>query len=84
MEECVMNSMDLKWCVHDMLCMMQRTLKLFKTLINLFSFFFEKFTFIENTKWKVRQLPFHLVVMLGKIIIQGKIQLHFYHSTKTT
>jgi hypothetical protein len=45
---------------------------------------FEKFTFIENTKWKVRQLPFHVVVMLGKIIIQGKIQLQLYHSTKPT
>jgi hypothetical protein len=62
---------------------MQRTFKLVKTLIN-FSFnFFEKFRFTENTKWKVRQLSFHLVVMLGKIIIQWKIQLHFYHSTKT-
>ncbi len=50
LEEAIMSSMDLKWRVHDMLCMMQRTFKLVKTLIN-FSFnFFEKFRFTENTK----------------------------------
>jgi hypothetical protein len=63
---------------------MQRTLQLFKTSINFIFKKFEKFTFIENTKWKVRQLPFHFVVMLGKIIIQGERQLHFYQFTKTT
>jgi hypothetical protein len=50
MEEGIMSPMDLKFCVHDMLCMMQRTLKLFKTSINFIFKKFEKFTFIENTK----------------------------------
>jgi hypothetical protein len=50
MEEDIMSPMDLKFCVHDMLCMMQRTLQLFKTSINFIFKKFEKFTFIENTK----------------------------------